>query len=67
MRLRILIPDFSGKEILRIIDMNGRTIVNRLLKEKDSYTDLSILKQGIYIAEVRSKSQNKIGKIIISK
>jgi len=38
-----------------------------LLKEKDSYTDLSILKQGIYIAEVRSKSQNKIGKIIISK
>lgn len=63
-KIRILLPEFSGKEIFRIFDLNGRTVLTDLLKEKDSRIEINTLKKGIYLMEVKTKSEKKVEKII---
>jgi len=64
--IRIILPDFAGGEIMHIYDLNGRTVFKGLLKGKDSLTDISKLKKGMYVVEVQSKSNQKKEKIVIS-
>jgi len=66
-KLHVILPDYSGKESLRIIDVNGRIIRSSLLNGKDSWIDITDLRNGIYLVEVQSKGQNKSEKIIIWK
>lgn len=65
-RIRILLPDFSGKEQLRIVDLSGRTVLNRRLQSEDSSVDVAALKRGVYLVEVQTKDQNKMEKIVIN-
>lgn len=64
-RIRVLLPDFSGKETLRIFDLNGKTILSDLLQAEDSWTDISALKKGLFLVEVRTKTQAKTVKIVV--
>ena len=63
--IRIILPDFTGREVLRIFDLNGRAVLNVLLKDKDSHIDTSTLKKGMYVVEVQSKKDQKKEKIVI--
>lgn len=63
--VRVLVPDFTGHETIRIINMNGKVIRNGLLKSNDSEIDVSHLQTGIYMVEVLTKNQKKVEKIIV--
>ena len=64
--IRIILPDFTGREVLRIFDLNGRIVLTGLLKDKDSHIDTSTLKKGMYVVDVQSKNDQKKAKIVIS-
>jgi hypothetical protein len=64
-KIRVILPEFSGKEIFRIFDLNGRTVLKGLLKEKDSRIEINSLKKGVYLIGVETKSEKKVAKIIV--
>jgi len=65
--IRVILPEYSGRETIRIIDLGGRTEINNKLNSAESEVGISILKNGIYLVEVRSNSQNKVEKIVINR
>jgi len=65
-KIHVVLPDYSGKESLRIFDMNGRLILNRMLQAKESWIAMNELRNGIYLVEVQSLKQNKTEKIMIT-
>lgn len=65
-RIRVLLPDFSGRETLRIFNLNGRIIRTILLQTNDSQIDIQSLPIGFYLAEVNSKGQTKTVKIVVN-
>ena len=64
--IRIILPDFTGGEIMRIYDINGRTVFTGLLKAIDSHIGTGTLKKGMYVVDVQSKKNHKKEKIVIS-
>jgi hypothetical protein len=66
-RVRVVMPDYSGKETFRIIDLNGRTVSSGLLPAEDSGIDLQTLKRGLYLVEVATGRLRKTEKIVVSK
>ena len=64
--LRILIPEYLGKGILRIVDLNGRLVKTCALTESDSHIDIITLKDGIYLANVVTNEKHKTLKILFS-
>jgi aminopeptidase N len=64
-KIRVLIPDFTGKEMLRIINLNGKIIKSELLQANDSWVDIQNLTTGFYLAEVQSKTRSKSVKIVV--
>jgi hypothetical protein len=64
-RLRIILPQMLESGILQIVDVNGRTVITALLKDKNSSIEISRLKKGMYVAEVQTKSAKKKVKIVI--
>ncbi len=66
-RIRVILPDFTGKEKLCIVDINGRIIKTIFLLTRDSWIDIHELKTGVYLINIQSKDQNKTIKIRISK
>lgn len=64
-RLRIIMPPTPEGGVLRIVDLNGRTVLTALLKDKDSHTEISQLHSGMYVVEVQTKSEQKRQKIVI--
>lgn len=65
-KIRVLLPGFSGKETLRIVDVNGRTVSQTKLQAEDSRIDVSNLRKGLYLAEVQTKTQNKTVKVVVN-
>ncbi|MDP3642345.1 MAG: M1 family aminopeptidase [Bacteroidota bacterium] len=64
-RIHVLLPFFSGKEVLRIFDLSGKTISAKLLQAEDSWVDILNLQKGLYLAEVQTKTQNKTVKFVV--
>ena len=62
-RIRVILPGISGKETLHIFDLNGKIIISNCLQAEDSWVDINKLKKGIYLVEVKSKTQNRTVKI----
>jgi aminopeptidase N len=65
-RVRVLIPDYIGQESIRIVDLNGRTVIKNYLQGEDSQVGISTLKKGIYLVEVQTRDRKKVEKIIVS-
>jgi aminopeptidase N len=65
-RIRVILPEFSGKETLRIVDLNGRTVLTGLLTGQDSRIEINTLKKGIYLVEVQTKNRKLTEKIIVN-
>lgn len=65
-RLKIILPQVSETGLLRMVDLNGQTVLSALLKDKDSHLDISGLKNGMYVVEVQTKNANQQAKIVIS-
>ncbi|MDP2338840.1 MAG: M1 family aminopeptidase [Bacteroidota bacterium] len=65
-RIRVILPDFTGKETFRIFDLNGRTILNRMVQSKDSRIEINELRNGIYLVEVQTINQKRTKKIRIN-
>jgi hypothetical protein len=65
-RIRIILPETPEKAHLQMVDLNGRTVLTTLLREKDSYVEISTLKKGMYVVEVQTKNAQKVEKIVIS-
>ncbi|MDO8929726.1 MAG: M1 family aminopeptidase, partial [Bacteroidota bacterium] len=64
--IRIILPEFSGKESFRIYDLNGRTVLTDKLKMKDSRIEPNTLKKGVYLVEVKSKNIKRVEKLIVN-
>ncbi len=65
-QLRVILPNPSGNETLRIIDLKGRIVKVYGLSGIDTYVDISYLKTGIYLTEIHSNRTKKVEKIMIS-
>jgi hypothetical protein len=65
-RIRVILPDFTGKEIFRIFDLTGRTILIRTIQSKDFRINLQQIKTGIYLVQVETKDQIRTEKIRIN-
>lgn len=65
-KIRITLPETLPTASWRIADLNGRIVLNGLLKEKDSRLETRGLKKGIYVVEVHSKNSRAQQKIVIS-
>jgi hypothetical protein len=63
--VRVILPDFSGKETFRLIDLNGKTIQSGLLTAKDSRIDFRAPVKGIYVIEIQTQSGNKTSKMVV--
>ena len=64
--IRVILPEFNGKETLRIFDVNGKLLRNIQLPDQDSQVEMRFLVKGIYLVEVTTKSQIQTEKIIIT-
>ena len=64
--IRVLLPDYSKKGKLRIVDLTGRVVKNFDLSESDSRIGISDLKGGIYLVEVQDGRLKKSEKILLS-
>ena len=64
--LRILLPDYSEKGKLRIVDLTGRVVKNYDLSESDSRIAINGLKSGIYLVEVVTSERQKTEKVLLS-
>ena len=65
-RIRVILPQASGEEVLRLVDLNGRIVLTAMLKDNDSVIDISALKKGMYLAEVQFKNARQQQKIVVS-
>jgi len=66
-RIRVILPQYKGEVQVRIIDLSGKTTMTVLLGSKDSYLDVSGLKNGMYIVEVIAGKESKREKIVVGK
>jgi hypothetical protein len=64
--LRVLLPEYPGKGILRIIDLKGRLVKVCELVASDSHIDVSDLKRGVYLATVVTAEKQKTEKVLLS-
>lgn len=65
-RIRVILPDFSGKESLRIFDLEGRLVLKTVLQTSDSQIEIKSIKKGFYLVEVQAKNLRKVEKIRIN-
>jgi len=64
--IRVILPHFSGEDTYRIVDLNGKTILNGAIKELDSRIEIYKLRSGIYLFEVDTKNKKQTEKISIN-
>lgn len=64
-RVRVILPAHTGHEILRMVDVSGRTVMTITLPEKDSRIDVSSLKKGMYIVEVNNGKKTTKEKVVV--
>ena len=64
-RLRVVLPEMEAKAQLRIVDINGRTVLQMPLKAKDSQIDIKALQMGMYIVEVTQGKESKREKVVV--
>lgn len=64
-RIRVILPDFSGTEMFRLIDLNGKTIQSGMLTAKDSGINFHVPAKGIYVVEIQTKGGSKTSKIVV--
>ena len=65
-KIRVILPEFSGKETLRIFDVTGKILRNIQLPDQDSQVEMRFLVKGIYLVEVITKKGKQTDKIIIT-
>jgi len=65
-KIRVMFPEFTGKETLRIVDLNGKIVTTFSLQTNDTQIDIQSLPRGFYLAEVQSGNHNKTVKIVVN-
>jgi aminopeptidase N len=65
-KIRVLLPDYTGREELRILDLAGKVIRIVPLDTYDSEIDIQSIPQGLYLAVVQTKTQSKTLKIVVN-
>lgn len=63
--VRVILPDFSGTETFRIVDLNGKTVKSGLLTAKDSSIKFDALEKGVYVVEIQTRFQREVSKIMV--
>jgi hypothetical protein len=63
--IQVLVPNFSGSETFRLIDVSGRVVQSGLLPSENSQIDTTLLPQGIYLVEVQTKAGRTTEKVFI--
>ncbi len=63
--IQVLVPDFSGSETFRLIDINGRVVQSGVLASENSQIDTTLLPQGIYLVEVQTNTGRTTEKVFI--
>jgi len=64
--IRVILPQFSGNETFRIVDMKGRTFMNEEITAQDSRIRIDQLRSGFYLVEVKTKDQKRTEKIFVN-
>jgi len=62
------LPDtFSGLYDIRFIDISGNVIMNKSVSGKPLVLDISTLRTGFYIIEIKSKSESLFAPLIVNR
>ena len=64
--IRVILPQFSGGETFRIVDLNGKIFLNGLITAQDSRIEINQLRSGIYLFEVNTRNQKRTEKFFIN-
>lgn len=64
-RIRVILPEFSGNETFRMVDLTGKNVLSGTLQEKDSRIVIDKLKSGIYLVEIDAGNQKRTEKIVV--
>lgn len=63
--IQVLVPDFSGKETFRLIDLNGQVIQSGTLRSDNSQIGTEGLSSGVYLFEVQTRTGRTAEKVFI--
>jgi hypothetical protein len=64
-QVKLLLPAVSGTLTIRLIDLKGRTIMQKSTRENDVTLDLSDLGNGIYLVQVQDNQSISTRKLIL--
>jgi len=64
--IRVILPQFSGDETFRIVDLTGKTFLKGLIPAQDSRIEINQLRSGIYLLEVDTRNQKRTEKFFIN-
>lgn len=64
-KVRVILPDFSGTETFRLIDLSGKTIQSGMLTARNSGINFHAPAKGIYVVEIQTKGGSKTSKIVV--
>jgi aminopeptidase N len=62
----IVIPDYTGNEFIRIVDVTGKTILQKVPTGISTEIETTYLPKGVYLAEVRFSGGIQTKKIIVN-
>ena len=63
--IQVLVPDFSGNETFRLVDVSGRVVQTGLLPSENSQIDTEGLSSGVYLFEVQTRAGRTAEKVFI--
>jgi aminopeptidase N len=63
--IRVILPEYTGDETYRIVDLKGRTIRNGSISAIESRIEINTLEPGIYLLEIHSKKEKRTEKFLV--
>jgi len=64
-KVHVMLPESNKNASLEIIDLSGKLLLENLLNEPETSTDVSELVSGVYLVIVKTRDQQKTEKIFI--
>jgi hypothetical protein len=62
--INIATENFAGATVT-VNDTKGRTVIEKMIGSSNSKLDISNLRSGVYVINIKSYSINKISKLIV--
>jgi hypothetical protein len=65
-KIRIILPELKGNEMVQLFDGAGKMVMTQKLKSTDLLIDTGSLTNGLYLMKVQSGQAQKIEKMVVN-